>query len=83
MTLVAERELEHIGETRGINDHDHDVIHALSKRLDALWRYDQYIANAEGYPELQSFWRDLKRQDQDNVNRFKKIVADHVTKGCF
>ena len=83
MTLVAEKELEHIGETRGINDHDHDVIHALSKRLDALWRYDQYIANAEEYPELQGFWQDLKRQDHDNVNRLKKIVADHVAKGCF
>jgi hypothetical protein len=83
MTLVAEKELEHLGETRGIEDHDHDVIHALSKRLDALWRYDQYVANAEGYPELQKFWRDLKRQEQEIVNRLKKFVADHAAKGCF
>jgi hypothetical protein len=36
MSLAAEKELEHIGETCGVSDHGHD----LSKRLDALWRYD-------------------------------------------
>jgi hypothetical protein len=46
MSLAAEKELKHIGETHGVADHNHDLIHDLSKRLDALWRYDQYIANA-------------------------------------
>jgi hypothetical protein len=40
MALAAEKELEHAGESCGCKHHDHD----LSKRLDALWRYDQYIA---------------------------------------
>ena len=35
-------------------------VHDLSKRLDALWRYDQYIANADAKPQLQDLWRDLK-----------------------
>ena len=83
MPMVAEKDMEHLGETRGMKNHDHDVIHELSKRLDALWRYDQYIANAEGIPELQRLWQDLKRQEQENVNRLKKIVAEHVAKGCF
>jgi len=83
MSLVAERDLEHLGETRGMDNHDHDVIHGLSKRLDALWRYDQYIANADGYPELEKLWRDIKRQDQENVNRLKKILGEHAAKGCF
>ena len=47
MALAAEKELKHIGETCGCADHDHDLIHDLSKRLDALWRYDQYVANAD------------------------------------
>jgi len=33
MALAAEKELEHIGETCGVADHDHDLIHDLSKRL--------------------------------------------------
>ena len=83
MPMVAEKDMEHLGETRGMKNHDHDVIHELSKRLDALWRYDQYIANAEGLPELQRLWQDLKRQEQENVSRLKKIVGEHVAKGCF
>ena len=83
MTLAAEKELEHIGESCGCEDHDHDLIHELSKRLDALWRYDQYIANADGKSDLQSFWRDVKSQEQNNIDRLKKLVAQEVQNGCF
>lgn len=81
--MIAEREMEQIGRTKGAENHDHDMIQELSKRLDALWRYDQYIANAEGDDELQEFWEQLKDQEQENVKRLKEIVADHVEKGCF
>src|ERR1044072_1197697 len=63
MRLAAEKELAHIGASQGAADHDHDMIHELSKRLDALWRYDQYIANAEGHIDLQNFWHRLKTQE--------------------
>ena len=45
---VETQSTEHIGETAGAKNHDHDLVHDLSRRLDAVWRYDQYIANAEG-----------------------------------
>ena len=83
MTLAAEKELEHIGETRVFADHDHDLIHDLNKRLDALWRYDQYIANADGRPAVQALWRDLKSQDIENVKRMRQIIIEEVTQGCF
>jgi protoheme ferro-lyase len=83
MALAAEKALEHIGETHGIADHDHDLIHDLSKRLDALWRYDQYIANAEGKPALQDLWRDLKRQEIDNIRRLKQMIVEEVRQNCF
>jgi hypothetical protein len=83
MTLAAEKELEHIGESCGCADHDHDLVHDLSKRLDALWRYDQYIANAEGKPELQKLWRDLKKQETDNIKRVKQMVAEEIRQKCF
>jgi hypothetical protein len=83
MTLAAEKTLEHIGESKGIEDHDHDLVHELSKRLDALWRYDQYIANAEWRMDLQDFWRDLKRQEQENIHRFKELIAHEVRSHCF
>jgi hypothetical protein len=83
MTLAATHHLEHIGETRGCADHDHDLVHELSKRLDALWRYDQYVANAERHPALQNFWRELKSQEQETVDRLKQLIADEIQKGCF
>ena len=82
MALAAEKELEHIGETCGVADHDHDLIHDLSKRLDALWRYDQYIANAEGKPALQDIWRDIKAQEIDNINRMKQVFIEEVRQNC-
>ena len=83
MSLAAEREYQHIGESHGCADHDHDLIQDLSKRLDALWRYDQYIANADGKPELQKLWRDLKSQEVANVKRVKQLVSEEIRQNCF
>ena len=67
--------MSHIGESHGCENHDHDLVHELGKRLDALWRYDQYIANADGKPALQDLWRDLKRQEIGNIKRVKERIA--------
>ena len=83
MRLAAEKEMVHIGESQGAADHDHDMIHELSKRLDAVWRIDQYIANADGQIDLQNFWRGVKVQEQENVDRLKQLVAEHCAKDCF
>lgn len=83
MRLAAEKEIAHIGESQGAADHDHDMIHELSKRLDALWRYDQYIYNADGHIDLQNFWRNIKMQEEENVRRLKDMIADHCRKECF
>ena len=83
MTLAAEKELAHIGESRGCEDHDYDLIQELSRRLESLWRCDQYIANADGHPDLQGFWRDIKRQEQSTIKRLKELVCSEVKKGCF
>jgi hypothetical protein len=82
MTGLATR-VKHVGETCGCADHDHDLIHDLSKRLDAIWRYDQYIANAEGNTELQNFWRKVKKQDLENIKRIKEFIAQEIDKECF
>ncbi len=83
MSMVAEKEMEHIGESKGAANHDHDMIHELSKRLDAYWRYDQYIANAEPDPDLQKFWQDMKGQEMQNIGRLKEFITNHCQKGCF
>lgn len=43
---------KHIGETKAVPNHVHDLVHELSVRIDAVWRNDQCISNAEnGGPE--------------------------------
>jgi hypothetical protein len=83
VALTTEKEYEHIGETRGCADHDHDLVHELSRRLDGVWRYDQYIANADGQSDLQGFWRTVKAQEQVNIQQLKKLLAQHVQGNCF
>lgn len=83
MGLNAANEYRYIGETRGSEDHDHDLVHELSKRLDALWHFDQYIANAEKRPVIQDFWREVKRQEIANVKRLKELIASEIKAGCF
>ena len=83
MTLAAEHELSHIGETSGCRDHDHDLIHELSRRLDALWRYDQYIANAEWRDELRAFWQDCKATEKQAIQRLRKLIRQEVANDCF
>ena len=73
----------HVGETKAIANHDHDLVHELSKRIDGVWRYDQCIANADGKPELQAMWREFKQQDQKNANRLKEMIRHEIEQGCF
>ena len=83
MSIAAEREMQHLGETSGCADHDHDLVHELSRRLDSIWRYDQYIANAEWRDNLRNFWSDMKAQEQENIKRLKELLADEIRCGCF
>jgi hypothetical protein len=83
MSMSTDKEFEHLGETRGVEDHDHDLIHELSRRLDCLWRYDQYIANAEDRTDLQEFWRTTKANEQQAIQQLKKHIAEHVKSNCF
>jgi hypothetical protein len=83
MALAAEQEFKHIGESSGIADHDHDIVHELSRRLDCLWRYDQYIANAEWRDNLRQFWQDVKAQDEQNIQRLKELLKEEIQNECF
>lgn len=82
-TMKTQQPVEHLGESKAVANHDHDMIHELSKRIDAVWKFDQYIANAEEDEELQQFWGDLKNQEQENVRRLKQLVAKHIASDCF
>ncbi len=83
MTIAAEKEHRHIGEAAGCADHDHDLVQDLSRRLDFLWRVEQFIANAEGDADLQKHWAELKKQESRNAQRTKELIKAHIEKDCF
>lgn len=83
MSLTTEKLVQHIGDHKGAADHDHDMVHELSRRLDAYWRYDQYIANAGSDQNLQQFWKDIQNQEKQNIGRLKSLIAEHCKTDCF
>jgi hypothetical protein len=77
------KEYQDIGKTRGCENHDHDLVHELSRRLDGVWRYDQYIANADGMTDLLEFWHAIKQQEQENIASLKRFISQHIKSHCF
>lgn len=74
---------DRIGESQGCADHDHDLVHELSRRLDSLWRCDQFIANAAGHPDLEGCWRDFKAQEMESIARLKALIRSEIERDCF
>ena len=66
-----------------VSDHTSDLLHDLGRRLDSVWRYDQYIANSDGQHDLQRFWREVKAQEKQIIDHLKKLVTQQVQNGCF
>ncbi|MEE9193417.1 MAG: hypothetical protein V3U21_02670, partial [Thermodesulfobacteriota bacterium] len=70
--MPKDNDYQHIGKTQGRKNHDHDMIHELSQRVDSLWRYDQYIANAAVNKSLENLWAKLKKQERVNITALKR-----------
>jgi len=83
MTTATEQSVAHIGESAGMHNHDRDLVNELSRRLDCLWRLDQYIANAEGHDELVQFWKSTKQQEQQNIDRMRSLIRREIDRDCF
>ncbi len=67
---------KHFGETKPVSNHAHDLIHDLNKRLDAVWRYDQYVTNAEkaNEEEIAQLWKEAKQQDMELIERMRTLL---------
>lgn len=57
------------------------LIRERQRRLTVIPNYDRYIAQAAGHITLQGFWRDLKRQDQENVQRLQDWLDRETAEG--
>lgn len=78
MVSQQKQEYASIGQTQPVPNHIHDLVHELSDRIDAVWRYDQYIQNAEGMQDLRDCWQQIKQQDEQIVQKLKTLLAKHL-----
>jgi hypothetical protein len=83
MATAKERTLRLNGTTAGCADHDYDLIQDLGHRLDALWHYEEHYKNAKGHSEIQSYWLQVKKQDEDNIKKLKQLIGQEIQLGCF
>ena len=83
MNLAAQEPMEHIGGTAPMANHDYDLVQELDKRAKNVWRCDQYIANAEDKPELRQFWREMKQQDLETIERLRALIKKECREECF
>jgi len=83
MVAVVEKPAAEMEQVRRVSLHDQDLVHELGRRLDALCRYAECIANAEGDAEVQQTWRDLERQELENIRNLKQLIATRMEKGEF
>lgn len=71
MSTNIKHELNRLGTGEIAAPHIVALIRERERRLAALRRYDRYITQATGQLPLQDFWRRLKRQDEDDIQRLK------------
>jgi hypothetical protein len=54
------------------------LIRERQRRVAAASRYDRYIEQAKGHLILQGFWRNLKRQDEDDAQRLQNWIDREI-----
>ncbi len=67
-----------------LKDHNHDLVHALSEKNDALWRYKrEYLKNAEGCEHCTKLWEALAVDDEKHVRLLTEEIKRHMGEGRF
>ena len=57
------------------------LIRERQRRLAAVPRFDQYIAQAAGHLTLQGFWRSLKRREEEDAQRLNVRIDREMADG--
>lgn len=67
-----------------LKDHNHDLVHALSEKNDALWRYrNHYLKSAAGCEYCTAMWKKLEEDDTKHVKMLTDEIRRHIAEGRF
>lgn len=67
-----------------LKDHNHDLIHSLSEKNDAVWRYDkEYIKNSQGCDDCTDMWQKMKDDDNEHIQMLTGEIKRHMDEDRF
>ena len=67
-----------------LKNHNHDLIHALSEKTDAVWRYqNENLKNAAGCEFCVSMWKKLMEDDEKHIEILKEEIQRHIKENRF
>lgn len=64
---------------------NHDLIQQLSECMDSLWRYDEYIKNAQekGCGKCVELWQKMKELTKEQIKLLKQYLEECIKEGKF
>lgn len=67
-----------------LKDWNHDLVHALSEKNDALWRYsNHYFKASEGCEHCTNLWKTLEDDDTKHVEMLTQEIKRHFDEARF
>ncbi len=68
-----------------IKNCNHDLIHQLSESMDSLWRFDEYLKNAQenGCGRCVELWKKMKELSQEQIKLLKQYLEDCIKEEKF
>ncbi|MPZ13133.1 MAG: hypothetical protein GEU73_01685 [Chloroflexi bacterium] len=69
--------------TAAVSDPIHNLIQTLSVKLDAVWRYDKYLADCRDDQSCGQIYRKMKDDDLEHVRMLRDEIDRHCREGSF
>jgi hypothetical protein len=64
-----------------LDNHIYDLIKAILKRSQSVWKYDKYLEDSNGCAECKELWNHLKEVDEQALGVLKKVLESHAGRG--
>lgn len=67
-----------------LKDHNHDLVHALSEKNDAVWRYRRhYLKTSKGCRSCTAMWKRLMADDERHAEMLVSEIRRHIAEKRF
>lgn len=64
-----------------MNNHTYNLIKSLTKKAQALSKYETYLSDAADCDECKNLWQRLTKEDEAQLAEIKKVLENHAKKG--